>query len=177
MSFLGDILSFIAAPVTTVVPKIIKKPPKILENPYVGGVANYVGAGLLNPGNPFGTVGGALGATQVGLAATDQVSGNKKARDGLIQTINQQNEAFNTAIKNIEERAPADTPLPSPVAVDQTKPLESAPIAEEKAVERAKKRIIRPTRQGRASTILTSPLGLPGDGGDSGQGGKRLLGQ
>lgn len=171
MGWLGDIISFVAAPVTTVVPKIVK-PPKILENPYVGGAANYVASGILNPGNAFGTVGGALGATQVGLAGADQVSGNKGARDGLIQTINQQNEAFTAAISNINGQN-GNTPL----GVDPTKPLESAPIEEEKAVERAKKRIIRPTRQGRASTILTSPLGIPGDGGDSGQGGKRLLGQ
>lgn len=174
MGWLGDVLSAITAPVTTVAPKIFGN-----SNPIVGNVANYLTTGLISGNNPFGTIGTIPSGIGTVNSTIDEVTGNRKKRGELISTINQQNAAFNEAIKQIDERIPGNTPLPSPVAVDQTKPLESAPIAEERAVERARKRIIRPTRQGRASTILTSPLGVPGDGeaGSQSQGGKRLLGQ
>lgn len=131
---------------------------------------------VVNPitaSNAFGaSAGTASSLVGVGETGVNAVKENvRKTKEGFMGKLNQQDEAFRNALADVSGNTPG-----TPLSIDPTKDPASAPIAEEKAVERAKKRIIKPVKQGRASTILTSPLGIPGANDGSGQGGKRLLG-
>lgn len=179
MSFLSDALSFVASPVTTLA-NITGIKPKILNNPIVAPTANAIGGSLMF----HSPIISGIQQANAAAAAIDEVSGRRQARDNMSTTIKQQDEAFREAVAILTKPAepvPNNNPIlanpENPVQVQANKPEGTAPVQEQKEVARAKKRIIRPVKQGRASTILTSPLGLPGnDTGDGEKSGKRLLG-